>query len=96
VRPLLVIGEAEGGELDQQRGEVGRRRLLPEPAFQGLDEALDPYIVLGRAMRTDGAVAGEPDAMVALRCAADQPVAWHRQGVPAIAGHGAARLERGG
>lgn len=50
-----------------------------------------PSIVLGIANRTDGAVAGEPDAMVALRCAADQPVAWHRQGVPAIAGHGAAR-----
>jgi hypothetical protein len=45
----------------------------------GLVEALDPYIVLGAASRTDGAVAGERDAMVALRCAADQPVVWHRQ-----------------
>lgn len=57
-----------------------------------LDEPLGPYIVLERAKGTDGAVAGEPDAMVALRCATGQPVAWHRQGVPAIAGHGAARL----
>jgi hypothetical protein len=58
-------------------------------ADERLDEALGPYIVLGGASGTDGAVAGERDAMVALRCAADQPVAWHRQGVPAIAGHGA-------
>jgi len=63
---------------------------------QGLDEPLDPYIVLSRVSETDGAVAGEPNAMAALRYAADHLVAWHRQGVPAIAGHGAARLGRAG
>ena len=39
-------------------------------------EALDPYIVLGRVSETDGAVAGEPNAMAALRYAADGQVGW--------------------
>jgi hypothetical protein len=45
---------------------------------QGLDEALGPYIVLDRVNETDGAVAGEPNAMATLRYAADRQVAWSR------------------
>ena len=51
VWPLLVVGEAEGVELGLQRGEVDRRRLRPEPAFQGLVEALDLALGLGVARR---------------------------------------------
>jgi hypothetical protein len=47
MRPVLVVGEAEGVEPRLQRGEVGRRRPLPEPAFQGLVEALDLALGLG-------------------------------------------------
>ena len=41
VWPLLVVGEAEGVELGLQPGEVGRCPPLPEPALEGLVEALD-------------------------------------------------------
>ena len=40
VRPLLVVRERECVELGLQRGQVGRRRLPPEPALEGLLEAL--------------------------------------------------------
>ncbi len=61
-----------------------------------LDEPLGPYIVLIRVSETDGAVAGEPNAMAALRYAADGQVGWSWARMPAIAGHGAARLTRSG
>ena len=51
MRPLLVVGEAEGVELGLQLGEVGRRRLPPEPALEGLVEALDLALGLGMARR---------------------------------------------
>src|SRR5450759_3970983 len=41
VRPLLVVGEAEGIELGLKPGEADLCRPLPEPALEGLVEALD-------------------------------------------------------
>ena len=52
VWPLLVVGEAEGVELSLQPGEVGGRRLLPEPTLEGLVEALDLALGLRVAGRT--------------------------------------------
>jgi len=47
VRSLLVVGEAEGIELGLQLRQGPRWRLLPEPALQGLLEALDLALGLG-------------------------------------------------
>ena len=47
VRPLLVVGEPEGIELALELGDRACRRLLPEPALQGLVEALDLALGLG-------------------------------------------------
>ena len=41
VRPLLVVGEAEGVELSLEPGEADLRRPLPKVAFEGLVETLD-------------------------------------------------------
>ena len=49
VRPLLVVGEAEGVELGLELGERACRRPPPEPALQGLVEALDLALGLGMA-----------------------------------------------
>jgi hypothetical protein len=47
VRPLLVVGEPEGIELALELGDRACRRLVPEPALQGLVEALDLALGLG-------------------------------------------------
>ncbi len=47
VRPLLVVGTAEGIELGLQLGEGARSGLLPEPALERLVEALDLALGLG-------------------------------------------------
>jgi hypothetical protein len=47
VGPVLVVVETEPIELGLELGEVGRRRLPPEPAFEGLVEALDLALGLG-------------------------------------------------
>jgi len=49
VRPLLVVDLAEGIELGLELGDGPRARLLPEPALQGLVEALDLALRLGMA-----------------------------------------------
>src|SRR6266542_5481365 len=56
VGPLLVVDLAEGVELGLQRAEVGRGRLPPQPALEGLVEALDLALGLGvaRAPRSSG------------------------------------------
>jgi hypothetical protein len=41
VRPLLVVGEAERVELCPEPGEAGGCWPLPQPALEGLVEALD-------------------------------------------------------
>jgi hypothetical protein len=69
VWPVLVVPDAEGVELGLQLGDRAGRRLLSEPALERLVAALHPYVVLSRASGTDGAAAGEPNAMAALRCA---------------------------
>ena len=47
VRPLFVVGKAEGIEVGLQPGEVGGQRPLPEPALEGLVEAFDLALGLG-------------------------------------------------
>ena len=96
MRAALIVEVDEHGQCGQSLGVRAVWSGVRPLAEQGPDEALRPYIVLSRGSGTDGAVAGERDAMVALRYAVDQSVAWPWQGVPAIAGHGAARLERAG
>jgi len=47
VRPLLVVGKAEGVELGLQPGEADRCRPLAQVALEGLVEALDLALGLG-------------------------------------------------
>jgi hypothetical protein len=51
VGPQLVVGEPEGIELGLEPLEILRGRLPPQPAFEGLMEALD--LALGLGMSRD-------------------------------------------
>jgi hypothetical protein len=56
VRPLFVVGEAEGVELRPESGETDHCRPLAEPALEGLMEALDscPGSAGGSVRRSSG------------------------------------------
>ena len=100
VRPLLVVDRAEGVELGLEPGEVGRRRLPPQPALEGLVEALDLALGLGVARRPVLLADAEPGEQVLEAVAAagearrvDRPVVGERGGGPAVGVAG--RGERG-
>jgi hypothetical protein len=64
--------------VSEEAGIVDDDALQELVELVGVDpvRSLDPDIVLIRVSETDGAVAGEPNAMAALRYAADSKVGW--------------------
>ena len=100
VRSLLVVGEPEGIELGLQLGEGPCWRLLPEPALEGLVEALDLALGLrmarGPVLLADAEVGEQVlEAVVAAGEArgVDRTVVGERGGGPAM--RLAGRAERG-
>jgi hypothetical protein len=76
MRSLGVVLENPGRQAFDPLGVGPIEPAIGPLREQGLDEPLGPYIVLIRVNETDGAVAGEPNAMAALRYAADGQVGW--------------------
>ena len=67
MRSESIVEVDEAGEARDPRTWLDEGLGIRPLGKEGAHEALGPYIVLIRVSETDGTVAGEPNAMAALR-----------------------------